>query len=65
MHDEKIIQAGNTANPLKALIMLHGRGGSAADILSLSEYLNVKEYLLLAPQATINSWYPYSDGLMT
>lgn len=60
MHQEKIIQAGNTANPTKALIMLHGRGGSAEDILSLSQNLNVKEYLLLAPQATNNSWYPYS-----
>ncbi len=44
----------------KALIMLHGRGANAASILSLSEYLNVKDYALLAPQATNNTWYPYS-----
>lgn len=40
--------------------MLHGRGGSAEDILSLSSYLNVNDYSLLAPQATNHTWYPYS-----
>lgn len=44
----------------KALIMIHGRGGSAEDILSLSQYLNVADYALLAPQATNHTWYPYS-----
>ena len=44
----------------KVLIMLHGRGGSAEDILSLANELNVKEFTLMAPQATNNSWYPYS-----
>ncbi|PIF46596.1 phospholipase/carboxylesterase [Chryseobacterium sp. 52] len=44
----------------KALIMIHGRGGSAQDILSLSQHLNVEEYALLAPQATNGTWYPYS-----
>lgn len=44
----------------KALIMIHGRGGSAEDILELSQHLNVKEYALLAPQATNESWYPFS-----
>lgn len=44
----------------KALIMIHGRGGSAEDILSLSQHLNVKDYALLAPQATNGSWYPLS-----
>ncbi|KFF10946.1 phospholipase [Chryseobacterium soli] len=44
----------------KALIMIHGRGGSAQDILSLSRHLNVDDYALLAPQATNGTWYPYS-----
>ncbi len=44
----------------KALIMIHGRGGSAEDILRLSQHLNVKDYALLAPQATNGSWYPFS-----
>lgn len=44
----------------KALVMIHGRGGSAEDILSLSKHLNVENYALLAPQATNGSWYPLS-----
>ncbi len=43
-----------------ALILVHGRGGTAADILQLAEYLPVRDYALLAPQASRNSWYPYS-----
>lgn len=44
----------------KALLLLHGRGGSAQDILSLTNYLQVADYALLAPQATGNTWYPQS-----
>lgn len=40
--------------------MIHGRGGSAEDILSLASHLAVPDFALLAPQATGNSWYPYS-----
>jgi phospholipase/carboxylesterase len=61
MHQKKIITAGKKISEAKkALIMIHGRGGSAEDILSLSSHLNVKDYALLAPQATNNSWYPNS-----
>lgn len=61
MHQKKIIYAGEPLIKAKnALIMLHGRGGSAADILSLAEYLVLDHYALLAPQATNNSWYPHS-----
>ena len=42
------------------MIMLHGRGASAEDILSLASHLPVKGFTLLAPQATNNTWYPYS-----
>ena len=61
MHKKNIITAGKEITPAnKVLIMLHGRGGSAEDILSLSSHLNVKDFALLAPQATNNTWYPYS-----
>lgn len=49
------LQAGN-----KVLIMLHGRGSSAADILTIAKHLEVENYSLLAPQATQHTWYPYS-----
>lgn len=61
MHQKKIITAGKPlAEAKKALIMIHGRGGSAEDILSLAAHLEVKDFALLAPQATNNSWYPLS-----
>ncbi len=60
MHEELIIYAGNKINAKKALIMLHGRGANAEDILSLAENLDVTDYLLAAPQASGNSWYPNS-----
>jgi phospholipase/carboxylesterase len=61
MHQENTRTAGKklTADS-KVLIMLHGRGGSAEDILSLAQYLDVEDFSLLAPQATNNTWYPYS-----
>lgn len=61
MHRKEIITAGKKLpEAKKVLIMLHGRGGSAEDILSLAEHLDVKDYALIAPQATGNTWYPYS-----
>ena len=61
MHTKNIIEAGRAlAAADRALIMVHGRGGSAEDILSLADHLPVKEYALLAPEATGHSWYPYS-----
>jgi phospholipase/carboxylesterase len=48
------------ATATKALIMLHGRGASAADILSLASALRVADFALLAPQAPQSSWYPNS-----
>ncbi|RZK11782.1 MAG: phospholipase [Flavobacterium sp.] len=44
----------------KALIMIHGRGASSSDILSLSRHLNVTNFALIAPQAENHTWYPYS-----
>src|SRR5580704_13985179 len=61
MHTKNIIAAGRTlATADRALIMVHGRGASAEDILSLADHLPVKDYALLAPEATGHSWYPYS-----
>ena len=61
MHQKEIITAGKKITEAKkALIMLHGRGASAEDILRLKSYLNVEEFAILAPQATNNTWYPYS-----
>ena len=58
---QKIIKSGKSLDQAeKVLIMVHGRGGSAQDILSLAADLNVDTFALIAPQAPGNSWYPQS-----
>jgi phospholipase/carboxylesterase len=61
MHKKQIISSGKKLSEAnKALIMVHGRGSSAEDILSLKAYLSITDFALVAPQATNNTWYPYS-----
>lgn len=43
-----------------ALIMVHGRGASAAGILGLSEEIDRSDIHYAAPQASGHTWYPYS-----
>jgi phospholipase/carboxylesterase len=60
-HSKQISIGGAVAaNAKAALIMLHGRGASAADIMRLAREFNAGEMAVYAPQATNNSWYPYS-----
>ncbi|HEV8051088.1 MAG TPA: dienelactone hydrolase family protein, partial [Parachlamydiaceae bacterium] len=44
----------------KAMIALHGRGGTAANILGLAHELCDDTFYMAAPKATNNSWYPNS-----
>lgn len=61
MHSLKIQAAGKALEDAeKVLIMIHGRGASAADILRLAPHLHVQNYALFAPQATDHTWYPFS-----
>jgi phospholipase/carboxylesterase len=41
-----------------ALLMLHGRGARAEDILSLTPQLDLSGFAYLAPQAAGDTWYP-------
>jgi hypothetical protein len=42
------------------LLLVHGRGASARDILALARELRVYDVAYVAPQAGGNTWYPYS-----
>jgi phospholipase/carboxylesterase len=60
MHSKKVFTSGKQISEAKkALVMIHGRGAYAEDILSLAGYFNVKDFVLIAPQAENNTWYPY------
>ena len=57
MHKNDIVTAGlDLKDAKKVLIMIHGRGGSPEDVLGLAGHLKVKDFALLAPRATGNSW---------
>ena len=42
------------------LILVHGRGGSAEDILSLAEAIGRSDLAVIAPQAAGHTWHPQS-----
>jgi predicted esterase len=42
------------------VILVHGRGGSAVDMLALARQFDVDDVAYLAPQAPGNTWYPHS-----
>jgi predicted esterase len=54
-----MLRAGPESAP-KTLVLLHGRGASAASILPLYQELQLPDWRCLAPQAPGNSWYPQS-----
>src|SRR6266700_4774988 len=58
---QPVLTAGEPLERAKAaMIMLHGRGASAEDILELAAQVNQPGFSYLAPQAAGHSWYPNS-----
>ena len=56
-----LLTAGKPLNKAQsAIILIHGRGASAYDILELGYLLAPPEMAQLAPQAANGTWYPYS-----
>jgi predicted esterase len=56
---QTVIAAGAPlAEARSAMIMIHGRGASAHDILGLSQEFRATGMAFLAPQAAGGSWYP-------
>lgn len=44
----------------RSVILVHGRGGGADDMLGLAREFQAADVAYLAPQAAQNTWYPYS-----
>lgn len=56
---QPILTAGESLESAKAvMIMIHGRGASAYDILSLTQHFHIDGFAYLALQATNSTWYP-------
>lgn len=59
--NQTVLHAGAALNRAdSAMVLLHGRGAPASDILSLHYELDQPSMAFLAPSALDNSWYPYS-----
>ena len=60
-HDLALATVGPPLHDARAaVVLLHGRGGSAHDILALSEELQATDVAYVAPQAPGHTWYPQS-----
>lgn len=60
-HKKELVTSGvDLKQASKMLIMIHGRGASAEDILGIAGHLKLDGFALIAPQATNKTWYPYS-----
>jgi predicted esterase len=58
---QRVYTAGKPLAEAKAaMILTHGRGATAPSILELAQVLHHPEMAYLAPQASGNTWYPYS-----
>lgn len=58
---EQILTTGSALDQAgAAMILVHGRGANAQDILGLSTQLTADQLAYVAPQAAENTWYPYS-----
>jgi phospholipase/carboxylesterase len=56
---QPIITAGTPlAEAAMALILVHGRGGSAGDMLAVAEVVAPPRTACMAPQAAEHTWYP-------
>ena len=58
-HGQRIVQGGDPlASARAAMILLHGRGASAEDIMTIAAEIQRNGWAYLAPQAAGSAWYP-------
>jgi predicted esterase len=58
---QPVRQAGPSLSEARAaMVLIHGRGATAESILTLVPALDHAGFAYLAPQASGNTWYPYS-----
>jgi predicted esterase len=54
-----VLEAGEKLGKARAaMILVHGRGATAADIMTIAAELTHRGFAYLAPQASGNAWYP-------
>src|SRR5262245_43123863 len=58
-HGQHVVEAGEKLGAAHAaMILLHGRGATAEDIMTIAAEVQASGWAYVAPQATGNAWYP-------
>ena len=58
-HGQRVVHAGAQLAAARAgMILLHGRGATAEDIMTIADEIQQPGWAYLAPQAAGNAWYP-------
>ena len=58
-HGRRIVEAGVPLPAARAaMILFHGRGSTAEDIMTIATEVQRPGWAYLAPQATGSAWYP-------
>ncbi len=58
-HGQRVLQAGEPLTAARAaMVLLHGRGATAEDIMTPAAEVERPGWAYLAPQASGNAWYP-------
>ena len=58
-HGQRVVEAGEPVRSARAaMVLLHGRGATAEDILTVAAEVAMPGWAFLAPQAAGNTWYP-------
>src|SRR5881227_753439 len=58
-HGQRVLEAGEPlAAARAAMILLHGRGATAEDIMTIAAEVERPGWAYLAPQAAGSAWYP-------
>lgn len=59
--NQPVLRRGPAAAQARlAVVLVHGRGDSASGILGLADAFDAPDVTWLAPQASGNTWYPFS-----
>lgn len=58
-HGRRIVRSGQSLETARAaMILIHGRGATADDIMTVAAEIQQPGWAFLAPQAEGNAWYP-------
>jgi predicted esterase len=59
LHGQRVVEGGEDLHSARAaMVLVHGRGATAEDIMTIASEVQRPGWAYLAPQAADNQWYP-------